>query len=217
MRSSRDLFLRLLNTGNKTSLGTVLKADTTSAPRTFDAKASAPEVVCPITSRVSSLLIGREHVSSVLPFKLPALANTSSTRVQRTASNRAPHRALFRRVFPCTRLLQLLGQLLQLSPLREILKTSSCPAHANTIPSLLPINPDPRIPISIFSFNLFKINQRSRVHARARKYNDQENHLGSKSESPRARLRRRSLTNNETNSNASPAGPTAKSTTPMPP
>src|SRR5215472_8731604 len=63
-------------TGNRTEGGYHM------APRTLAAKASAPEVVCPMSKWVSSLLIGSEHVSKTLPVKVPAWASTSSTRVQ---------------------------------------------------------------------------------------------------------------------------------------
>jgi len=88
-RSGRVLFLRALNTANSTSLGAVLKADTTCALGALAASISAPEPLSPATRWLSSLLIGRVQLSTSLPDKAPVWASTSSTRDQWTASSTA--------------------------------------------------------------------------------------------------------------------------------
>src|SRR5260370_1409093 len=80
---------RASKTLNNTSLGTVLKAETTRALGTFLANASAPEEVCAIARSVSSAFIGSEQVTMTLPDTSPACFRTSSTRDQCTASKSA--------------------------------------------------------------------------------------------------------------------------------
>src|SRR6185437_300788 len=88
-RLGRVLFALALNTLKKTSLGTVLKADTTWAFGTRFANSSAPDDVCPTTSAVSSAFTGREHVTTTLPDRSPAFSSTSPTRDQCTARSTA--------------------------------------------------------------------------------------------------------------------------------
>jgi hypothetical protein len=73
MRLGRVALRRAANTPNSTSLGTLLKADTTRAFGTFLASASAPENVLAMTSSVSSAFIGSEHVMITLPDKPPSV------------------------------------------------------------------------------------------------------------------------------------------------
>jgi len=54
-------------TSNKTSLGTVPKAETTLARFAFFANASAPDNVCAIARAVSLAFIGSERVISTFP------------------------------------------------------------------------------------------------------------------------------------------------------
>src|SRR6266566_9168963 len=79
--------LRLASyTPKSTSLGTVLKAETTRAFGTFFASSSAPDEVLAIMSFVLPASIGSEQVTITLPDKSPACFSTSSIRDQCTAS-----------------------------------------------------------------------------------------------------------------------------------
>src|SRR5439155_19968941 len=80
---------RASKTPNSTSLGTVLKAETTRAFGNRFASASAPEDVWAITRSVSSAFIGSEQLTMTLPDTSPACFNTSSIRDQCTASKSA--------------------------------------------------------------------------------------------------------------------------------
>ena len=71
-----------LKTSNKTSLGTVPKAETTRARFVFFVNASAPDDVCAIARAVSLEFIGIEQVMSTFPERSPACFNTSLTRDQ---------------------------------------------------------------------------------------------------------------------------------------
>src|SRR6267143_894659 len=83
-------FLRLAsNTANSTSLGTVLKAETTLAFGTFFASSSAPDEVLAMMSFVLPASIGSEQVTTTLPAKSPACFSTSSIRDQCTARRSA--------------------------------------------------------------------------------------------------------------------------------
>src|SRR6266851_3078435 len=89
MRLGLEDLRRASKTPNSTSLGTVLKAETTRALGTFFASSSAPEDVWAITRPVSSAFIGSEQLTITLPDTSPACFKTSSTRDQCTARNNA--------------------------------------------------------------------------------------------------------------------------------
>src|SRR5512136_2787830 len=88
-RLGRGALARAANTLNSTSLGTVLKAQTTLAFGTFFASASAPDDVWATTNSELSALRGSEQVTITLPDRSPACFNTLSTWDQCTASSRA--------------------------------------------------------------------------------------------------------------------------------
>src|SRR5438105_6819828 len=88
-RLGRGELLRASKTSNSTSLGTVLKAQTTCAPRAFFASSSAPDDVRPTTRPVLPSFIGSEQVTMTLPDRSPARLSTSSHRDQCTAKGMA--------------------------------------------------------------------------------------------------------------------------------
>src|SRR5258706_15147655 len=77
-------------TPKRTSLGTVLKAETRRACGIFFARASAPEEVWAMTRPESLAFIGSEQVRITLRERSPACDSTSSMRDQCTASRIAP-------------------------------------------------------------------------------------------------------------------------------
>jgi len=85
-RLGRGALLRASKTPTSTSLGIVLKAQTTCAPRAFFASSSAPEEVRPTTRPVLPSFIGKEQVTTTLPERSPAWLSTSSNRDQCTAN-----------------------------------------------------------------------------------------------------------------------------------
>src|SRR5205807_868008 len=78
--------LRLASyTLKSTSLGTVLKVQTTRAFGILFASSSAPDEMRPTTSPLSSSFIGSEQVTMTLPARSPVCFSTSSNRDQCTA------------------------------------------------------------------------------------------------------------------------------------
>ena len=78
---------RASKTQNRTSLGTVLEAQTAWPSGSSWRGSSAPEESGVTTSFVLSAFIGSEQVTTTLPDRSPALFNTSSKR----RTGRAPH------------------------------------------------------------------------------------------------------------------------------